>query len=314
MAQWWQHDNILAAWLFEGEGDDYPATDWGWYGASLEDDGTVGRDAGIFSRAALFNGSNTLWLEGFRRPLLELDGPAWSMVLWAKYDQATIRGRTTPHLLGKWGDPGKNCWRVYWQPGPKTITMQASTNGSFAVSVETGLYNSCDTWQHFAFTFDGTTLRAYKDGVLTDSAAFTGIDVFDPDVVDFHAGWSNGKPAGEGWYGWLDDIGIFRGHTLSLAEINTIKDNGLDSPWTLPMETLISRLHVVDMLAAAQAIKNIPAPVLGVVSLLAEERDDMEIKDLLAPVVDVVALLSGEQAVVDLLNPVIGMGEISAGE
>jgi len=40
----------------------------------------------------------------------------------------------------------------------------------------------------------------------------------------------------------------------------------------------------------------------------------MEIKNLLAPVVDVVALLSGEQGVVDLLNPVIGMGEIAAGD
>ena len=76
-----------------------------------------------------------------------------------------------------------------------------------------------DTWYHLAATYDGETLKAYKDGILeTSNAAPSGPP--DPETNQL----TIGKTAGTGpWYfqGIVDDVQVFA-RALSLEEILTL--------------------------------------------------------------------------------------------
>ena len=75
---------------------------------------------------------------------------------------------------------------------------------------------------HFAATFDGTTMRLYKDGLEVGSRAKTG-------NIDTNAGveaWIGGNPtvaSSRPWKGSISDIQIYQS-ALSVVEVNAIKD------------------------------------------------------------------------------------------
>jgi hypothetical protein len=108
----------------------------------------------------------------------------------------------TGHIVG-WGT---------WSGTNQTQTIRLASNGSIT-DVWFGSGNAApagtvvaNTWQHIAATYDGTTQRLFKNGVLVASTANSGHNVTKIDNVGI--GWLNTAPTGERYQGYIDDVRI----------------------------------------------------------------------------------------------------------
>lgn len=117
----------------------------------------------------------------------DLPAPQWTFEYWIKFDNTT--GKPT----GDWVGPANIAFRRnifadnaapvflngvllrYWADGAKKIApcLQCQLDGNYFDSEE---FWYPDTWYHIAYTYDGATLRLYKDGTLNN---------FKADVRDF---------------------------------------------------------------------------------------------------------------------------------
>ena len=81
-----------------------------------------------------------------------------------------------------------------------------------AATVTSGI--SVDEWAFWTGTYDGTTMRLFKDGVLAGSAAATAPDLSGSNLYRIADGNGN-----ELWNGLIDDVRIY-GRVLSAAEVS----------------------------------------------------------------------------------------------
>ena len=118
----------------------------------------------------------------------------WTVEMW-------IYASTSPAwsaVLTQQGTGGRG-WTIGLQAGDVQCAVDSSL-GSIHVP-----YNNT-TWFHLAYVRDGSTIRAYKDGVQSGSTAWSGTF---PDVTDagIFIGTANGGWTGE-FDGYLDEIRI----------------------------------------------------------------------------------------------------------
>lgn len=117
-----------------------------------------------------------------------------------------------------------------------TIKYVSSTTGYLSVNTGTGssrTYNTycgttllqANTWYHGGYTYDGSTIRIYVNGVCEKEQAYTGMSVPADYITAFC--WSFNTTSGSTPYtnykfnGYLNDVRIYN-HTLSLAEIKEL--------------------------------------------------------------------------------------------
>lgn len=92
--------------------------------------------------------------------------------------------------------------------GDYTTTAQASV--------------STDTWTHIVGTYDGSTIRIYKNGVLADTQAQAS---YSPGALAISIGDDiSGSAIDDRWQGYLDEVKVWH-RTLSASEIQTIYSN-----------------------------------------------------------------------------------------
>lgn len=119
----------------------------------------------------------------------EMPAAQWTIEYWIKFDN------TTGQPTGAWVGPANIDFRRnifadnaapiyfndillrYWADGAKKIapTLQCQLNGNYFDSEE---FWYPDTWYHIAYTYDGSTIRLYKDGTLNNYKADTRDFVF----------------------------------------------------------------------------------------------------------------------------------------
>ncbi|MFJ2518338.1 LamG-like jellyroll fold domain-containing protein [Cellulosimicrobium cellulans] len=125
---------------------------------------------------------------------------------------------------GKYADVGGS-WRwpaEFFAVGPDTCTwgiMPANGSGNLYARIRIGGVNTnielaatgYTDWHHYAITYDGTTFRAYRDGVQVGSQAVSGtIDTCD--TVRIHA------------YGGTNLIDDLRFYNTALTVVGQIQD------------------------------------------------------------------------------------------
>jgi hypothetical protein len=198
------NDNLIGWWKFD-EGA----------GTSTADNSGWGFD-GIFSgnptwlSSSACKSSNCLTFDGASRVTITT-GSSYSfpqkqitMMLWLNNKVATA-GRPLYKVSGGTNDFGFNF--IY------------PSDGGIMVNIGTGLQAdngslSLNTWTHLAATYDGTTIKIYKNGVVIKSASYSGS--VSNAATNFGIG---GLTSGSGYInGDIDDVRIYR-RTLSAAEI-----------------------------------------------------------------------------------------------
>lgn len=121
-------------------------------------------------------------------------------------------------------------YRVFQQYGSAYINLSGVDGGSNAAIMAVGFNH----WYHIAFTYDGSNIRSYLDGVLQNTTPATGsIDTNDSSL---RIGWYNSTP---NYDGTLDNIRIYD-QALTPSQIIADKDTGghIPEPATVGLLTL----------------------------------------------------------------------------
>jgi pectin methylesterase-like acyl-CoA thioesterase len=133
-------------------------------------------------------------------------------------------------------------------------------NGMFSVwNLDTGWNGTLGTgnWIHLAYTFDGTTLKGYTNGVLNKSIAFGPMATAS---AKLGVGAARAASA-DGFKGYIADVRVHTG-VLSGAEVSNNYNQGIQS--TLPAISGLTNqtIHVGGTLVLAPAISGFPDPAL----------------------------------------------------
>ncbi|HEX6462012.1 MAG TPA: LamG domain-containing protein [Candidatus Saccharimonadales bacterium] len=167
-----RYPNLLASWGF-GEGSGTVARDSSDRGNNLAVAGTLTWPAGHSGGTGLGNAGVTgsasgpwtlsgsaITLMGWVRPL-DLTAGA-TQALFGIWDSADAGGATQVALWAQRGDFG----------AANVLQGNVRINGGLVGLDGTAL--TLNTWTHIAFTYDGTTLRLYRDGTQIGSGSSTG--------------------------------------------------------------------------------------------------------------------------------------------
>ena len=130
----------------------------------------------------------------------EMPVSQWTIEYWIKIDNIT--GQPTGSWVGLSNKPFRNkifadnAYPIsfngillrYWADGAKQIapTLQCQLDGNYFDSEE---FWWPDTWYHITYTYDGATLRLYKDGTLNNSKADVRDFVFKEMTLAGSFGW-----------------------------------------------------------------------------------------------------------------------------
>jgi hypothetical protein len=129
--------------------------------------------------------------------------------------------------------------------GKSGYVLRAGANGTLSFNIagdSAGLGTSIDwrevlstsgtlttnTWTHVAGTFDGTMLKIYVNGVMVNSAPFTGT-IFPSPFPPRISRWSDtGQPASRYWHGKIDEIRVWN-RALTQTEIADSMNTHIDA-------------------------------------------------------------------------------------
>ncbi len=87
------------------------------------------------------------------------------------------------------------------------VTMEGITNGN----IDTGVDFDIDSWQHIAFTYDGSTLVVYKNGkAISTTTGLSGPVGFCDNDLLFGEWYVPDETASSPWFGYIDEVRIWR--------------------------------------------------------------------------------------------------------
>ena len=132
--------------------------------ASANTTGTV-EVCGASGKALNMNGTDDVLNTGI---LYSDFTSSWTFECWAKSPSIP---NTTEHNGPMYGTNMGIVWDHVSNTFKSSATVQDASNAFYAASYGTLLAN---TWYHLAATYDGTVLKAYRDGVLISSVTTTG--------------------------------------------------------------------------------------------------------------------------------------------
>ncbi len=117
-------------------------------------------------------------------------------------------------IIGK-GDLNYRNYGV-WLSASGTIAYQIVSNGGIWVTISSTTQFSAGSWNHFAATYDGTTIRLYINGQEEASEAYTYTPAISADPLTFgYAGYHTYLN------GTLDEVRIY-GRSLTATEVQTL--------------------------------------------------------------------------------------------
>jgi len=183
--------------------------------------GPVRTDSGKYGRALVFDGKND-YVKVADAPSLDLSA-GMTLEAWV-YPKATSSSRT---VLFKENLTRKHeAYALYAGNGTGRPTAEVAVGPSYTTLDGSDLL-AASTWTHIAATYDGTTLRVYRNGVLVGSKPLTGGLVTTGDPLKFggNAVW------GEWFNGTIDEVRVFSG-ARSVTEIQADMKTPVLAPGT----------------------------------------------------------------------------------
>jgi len=238
-----------------------------------ETSGTVAANGfGSTDNGALNNylpGDDSHWIPGRLGGALSFGGPTTSQyVLVPTYPKPSaamsaaawvwaVSRPTWATIVKNWGGGTAGQFHFGLQDTGGDLSNFLQTQSAATPNTREGAATPLPTnsWQHVAFTADGTTLRIFRNGNQVNSVAYSGnliASIMAPLGIGVKLNDAGTAPdAGSPgfWHGKLDDLGLWsRG--LSSAEVRAIYNAGLEGR-NLANASLLPRLRIVRSLNVA---------------------------------------------------------------
>jgi len=202
-----QHPNLIAAWGFD-EGTGTTARDSSEHNLPLTISGAVTWVAGHSGGSALENNGTGTALGANWTSL----GTPATIMCWAKPTDLTA-GANRP-LIGVWNGTDANTsteFALWVQRGDfstaNVLQGNARIDGGLVAVNHTAL--TLNVWVHVALTYDGTTLRLYRDGAEVNNFVITG---------SITTGTFGFLVAPSGAHAQIDDVRVFNA-ALTAAQV-----------------------------------------------------------------------------------------------
>jgi concanavalin A-like lectin/glucanase superfamily protein len=128
-------------------------------------------------------------------------------------------------IAGTWND-NSGAFRTYlfWVLGGQTMEFVLSPDHAGYDRAGDPTPFPADVWVHVAATYDGTTIRVYRDGVEAGSRAMTG--KLATNDLPFLIGRTEGGSVGPNfWKGSIDELSLYD-HALTAAQVAAIHEAG----------------------------------------------------------------------------------------
>lgn len=123
---------------------------------------------------------------------------ALSVAVWAKLGTSTP---TVRHMIGR--HPG---WFISSNQGSSTVRIAINSGSEQNATFDTWSNLGTSAWHHYAGVYDGSTVKAYLDGVLKDTVTKTGnINVTGNTRIGAY--WNGGDTLR--WIGSIDEVYVF---------------------------------------------------------------------------------------------------------
>jgi hypothetical protein len=215
-------EGLLAYYPFGGNANDASANaNHGTvFGATLAPD-----RFGNAASAYLFDGSDDYIRAVGSSPALDIQS-AITLAAWVNI--TTLTGHSFQHIVNK-SDLSSGYRLSSWQANPQGNALELYDAGGAQHIVDDLGLAVTGAWMHVAATWDGATMRIYRDGVLRNSAAFAGS--IGLAANDLHIG-TLPVFGGQGFFfGSIDEVAVF-GRALSGAEVQALMVTSIPEPQT----------------------------------------------------------------------------------
>lgn len=135
-------------------------------GNDLTNNGTVTFTSAVFNNGAnLATPNTTQYLR--TTSTFSIDGGASSIFAWIKRKDST-----TGIMFGQANGTSKVAFQIY--TSPTQIILERLKAGIVADQVSYSTTLGTSVFHHIGYTYDGTTLKLYLDGVMVNSGSFSG--------------------------------------------------------------------------------------------------------------------------------------------
>ena len=185
---------------------------------------------GISGGALQFDGTGFVSIPS--SSTLAINGNAISFGAWYYHTASAngfILGKTVSDYTYMMGlNQGAQQFMVYLQVGGQLKTL------SFPNSVPDGLTKYVNTWVHFFVTYDGTTIRAYVNGVEAANQAASGTITSNSDA--FAIGARGGDGSWAKFNSKIDEVRVYN-RALSAQEVATLAGAAVAPPPVPPPAT-----------------------------------------------------------------------------
>lgn len=213
-----QHPNLRGAWGFD-EGTGTVATDSSLHGVPLTVDTGLTWPAGHTGGTAIGNSSGT---GSAHRPWSTLAIPV-TIMGWAR--PLNLTSGTSRPLFGIWSGTTSSTstqFAIWAQRGdfnvPNVLQGNVRVDGGLVAVSQSAL--SLNTWVHAALTYDGTTVRLFRDGSEVATFVVTGT---------IAAGSFNMLMVPDTSFAEVDDVRIYN-KALTINEIKEAMNNPVAAP------------------------------------------------------------------------------------
>lgn len=214
-------DNLIHYFKLEADGSDVLGA------ATPSPTGTPTFTTGKIGNALTLNGTN----QAIRYTgLATMDGAtSFTYSFWLKPTSIPFVGYQAVWAVGSAGQ--RTPW-IYTVDAAATVTLEFETNSGAADGNLTSAALTAGVWQHLVFTWNGTTVKSYLNGVLngtTDTTTGNTLANTDGDA-------RFGDLPGLAWFaGQIDEVAMFKNKVLSPLEVSQLYNggNGLQYPFIL---------------------------------------------------------------------------------
>jgi hypothetical protein len=199
-------------------------------GNTLTDNNTVTSNAGKVGTCGHFTAANSEWLSHTNTASLQTGG-AFSLQAWVYW----VDSSANQVVIGRWSGAGTYEYLLYYDAGAARFKFFVTSDGQVATAASV-------TASTFGAPSQSTFYLVHAGLDVTNSQIWISVNAGTRDTASYSAamasttstfavGRNDDAGGGSYWNGFLDQVGFWKGYSLTTAECTTLYNGGSGMTW-----------------------------------------------------------------------------------